>query len=227
MKHLLLLHGALGAADQFDALKAELLNSFNLHSPNFSGHGGKPFAGDFCIQAFAQEILDFLTENKIEKTDVFGYSMGGYVALYLALTNPERIGKVMTLATKFDWTPESAAREVKMLDPEKIEAKVPAFAAALSARHAPNDWKELLRHAADLMTALGNNNLLTVNALSQITCPALICRGELDQMVSEEETRLAAEALPNGKMLTLEATPHPLEKVEMGRVGEVVKAFFD
>lgn len=86
--------------------------------------------------------------------------MGGYVALWLAHQHPERVRKIVTLGTKFDWSPESARLEVKKLDAEKILEKVPAFALILETRHAPNDWKQLLSRTSTMMLALGSDPLL-------------------------------------------------------------------
>lgn len=226
MKKLLLLHGALGAASGMEPL-AERLSSegFAPQALNFSGHGGAPFAESFGIGQFANEVLHFMDENGIEKADIFGYSMGGYVALQLASQQPERVGRVVTLATKFDWTPDGALRETKMLDPEKIEAKVPVFAAQLHERHAPNDWKELLRKTADMMLELGQHPLLSSDVLSKISSPCLICLGDSDQMVGLEETQWAAGLLPHGHLQVLEHTPHPFEKVDMTAFASILAAF--
>jgi pimeloyl-ACP methyl ester carboxylesterase len=51
--------------------------------------------------------------------------MGGYVALKTAVLHPGRIEAIVTLGTKFHWDPENASNEVRMLNPEKIEEKVP------------------------------------------------------------------------------------------------------
>lgn len=225
MKHLILLHGALGSSAQFALLREALQSDFKLHAPDFTGHGGHPFSATFGIETFAQEALAFLNQNNIEKADFFGYSMGGYVALRLALTAPERVGKIITLATKFGWTPEVAAKEIKMLDPEKIETKVPAFAQMLAERHAPNDWKELLYKTAEMMLELGEHPLLDANVLRKIAHPALICLGDSDQMISQEETNLAVEALPNSQFLLLDHTPHPFEKVDVEKLAFVIRQF--
>lgn len=216
MKNILLLHGALGAASVMEPL-TELLNGegYAAQTLNFSGHGGAPFVEGFGIEPFTNEVVRFMDENGLEKTDIFGYSMGGYVALNLARLHPGRVGRIITLATKFDWTPEGAEREAKMLDPDKIEAKVPAFAKQLEERHAPNDWKLLLRKTADMMLELGQRPLLTPDVLSKITHPCLICLGDNDQMVSLAETTQAANALPNGQLRILEQTQHPFEKVNL------------
>jgi pimeloyl-ACP methyl ester carboxylesterase len=226
MNNLLVLHGALGTSSTMAPL-AERLSSegFTPQTLNFSGHGGAPFAEGFGIEQFANEVLRFMDEKGLETADILGYSMGGYAALYLASRHPGRVGRIITLATKFDWTPEGAERETKMLDPEKIEAKVPAFAQQLAERHAPNDWKELLRKTADMMLELGRRPLLTPAVLSKINNPCLICLGDGDQMVSLAETTQAAEALQNGHLQVLEQTPHPFEKVDLDALHYVILSF--
>ncbi len=225
MKKLLLLHGALGSKSQLEPLAEILKNDFEVHALNFSGHGGSPFADTFGIEQSTTEVLDFLNKNNLEQVDIFGYSMGGYVALNFAHLHPERVGKIVTLATKFDWTLEGAEREIKMLDPDKIEAKIPAFANQLQERHSPNDWKVLLRKTADMMLELGQVPTLTPTILSKIPHQSLICLGDSDQMVSLEETTQAAAALPNGQLKVLEQTPHPFEKVNTAAFTSILASF--
>ncbi len=53
MTPLLLLHGALGSAAQFDSLKTLLPEDREVYAPNFPGHGGAPedvVLGDRTIQ---------------------------------------------------------------------------------------------------------------------------------------------------------------------------------
>ena len=91
MNSLLLLHGAIGAKDQLQPIAEQLKNTFDVHTLNFSGHGGEPMPSSFSIEQFAGDVLLFLKQNNISKTNIFGYSMGGYVALYLAKHHPDRL----------------------------------------------------------------------------------------------------------------------------------------
>src|SRR5882724_555238 len=102
MNRLLLLHGAIGCSSQLIPFQKEFEKSNRqVLVFDFPGHGGKKFSeGDFSIKCFAESVLEFLDEKKISQTDIFGYSMGGYVALYLARHFSNRIGKVMKLGTK-------------------------------------------------------------------------------------------------------------------------------
>lgn len=216
MNPVLLLHGALGSKTQLDPLKASLeASGRTVYSLNFSGHSGEPFREPFGIETFADDVLRFLKEQGLKTTDIFGYSMGGYVALWLAHKHPESAGKIVTLGTKFDWTPESAEREVKKVSPEKIEEKIPAFARILQQRHAPNDWKTLLHKTAGMMTRLGSKPLLTIDVLQTIKHDVSILLGDLDDMADLMFSKRAAEALPHGKFSSLEKTPHPIERVDV------------
>lgn len=224
---LLLLHGALGAGDQFNRLVPMLEEWFDLHVIDFPGHGGAEFTGDsFSIQAFSTFLRGWLDARGIQGADIFGYSMGGYVALHLARHSPAHVGRVFTLATKFAWNPETAERETKMLDPEKIEAKVPRFAEQLSMRHGAQEWKQVLRRTAEMMTALGSQNELSMEDLGYVDQPVTISIGDRDQMVSVEESLAAYRHLPNGRFVVLPGTPHPLEKVSLGRLVREILDFF-
>ncbi len=160
MKEILLLHGALGSKDQFDGLQTALSAQFKVHTFNFSGHGRRPSHHHaFTIQNFCHEVLDWMNENYIKTTDVFGYSMGGYVALWMARFYPDRIGRIFTLGTKLKWNEEEAEREIKLLNPEKIVEKVPAFAQALAQLHGEHEWKSVMTKTAALMRDLAHTHL--------------------------------------------------------------------
>ena len=117
---LILLHGALGAKGQFHELITELKVYFDVHAINFEGHGGRLSKNDYSIDLFTGNVIDYIQSLIVDRVVVFGYSMGGYVALNAAMKIPKRISKVITLGTKFKWDMMSAEKEVKMLNPIKI-----------------------------------------------------------------------------------------------------------
>ncbi|MCW3084093.1 MAG: alpha/beta hydrolase [Bacteroidetes bacterium] len=227
MQHVLLLHGAIGAKDQLQPLGEKLKTDFIIHNLNFSGHGGEAMQDVFSMEIFAQDVLNYLQKNNLGQVSIFGYSMGGYVALYLAKHYPERIKNVFTLATKFLWTPEIAAKEIKMLDAEKIVVKIPAFAATLEKRHQPNDWKIVLSKTAEMMISLGTNNPLQLADYAGIGQPVMIGIGDKDTMVTLEETIDMYRQLKNANFMVLPETQHPIEKVDVERLAGELKLFFN
>ncbi|MEJ8844520.1 alpha/beta fold hydrolase [Lacibacter sp. H375] len=226
MKHLLLLHGAIGSKDQLLPLADLLKNDFSVHLFNFSGHGSKPFAQEpFSIEAFANEVGEYLSTHKIQQASVFGYSMGGYVALYLAKQQPQLLSEIVTLATKFQWDETVAAKEAGMLNTEIILEKVPVFAEQLQQRHAPNDWKLVLEQTKAMLLQMGKENPLQLNDYTTIEQPVLLLLGDNDKMVTREETEAVQKAIPNSHFQLLEQTAHPIEKVNIAVLAGIIRKF--
>lgn len=225
-KSILLLHGALGSAKQFNQLTKALSSSFDVYSFSFEGHGGVESNRPFAMNHFMENTIDYMEEHHIESSSIFGYSMGGYVALTMASKHPEKVEKIITLGTKFDWTPEFAASEVRKLNPEKIEEKVPRFAEHLKRTHEPLDWKEVVRDTANMMRGLGENNPLAHN-YSTISAPTLIALGSLDSMSSEVESRDVAEQLSQGNFKLIPNLEHPIEKADANELAQLIERFIE
>lgn len=227
MQQILLLHGAIGSQEQLYPLRDQLsLAGYEVHCLNFSGHGRSPSTGRFSIEQFGEEVYQYIQQHSLSDLLVFGYSMGGYVALYLASKHPGICKKVSTLGTKFNWTPEIAAREVKMLNPSTIEEKVPAFAQILATRHGMDHWKLLLNNTATMLTDLGTNPLLTNDVLQKIDLPVLLLIGQKDNMVTIEETEATKQCLQQGLIFIIPDTPHPIEQVNIGLLADQLNNFF-
>ena len=226
MNHLLLLHGAIGSASQFASLRQKLENHYHLHVPDFPGHGGSPLPEQFSIPLFSQFIKDYCQQNELERVHIFGYSMGGYVALHLARTETVLVERVITLATKFDWDPVIAEKEISMLQPDKIEAKLPDFATSLRERHAPENWKTVLEKTAQMLRDLGAANALVPPRWSEIQQHVLLVLGDRDKMVSQEETMAVYRQLQQGQYCVLPGTAHPIESVDPELIECIIRRFF-
>ena len=227
MNDLVLLHGALGAAGQLDPLTDVLRQSFRVHQLDFEGHASAPPRDrPFRMEYFAENVIELLDRNGIGSAAFFGYSMGGYVALYLAAERSELVERVATLGTKFRWDPQTAAREAGRLDPVAIRAKVPRFADALAERHAAaGGWESVLERTADLLRNLGDKPLLTDATFARIRQPVQVMVGARDNTVSVDESADVAARLTNGSLSVLPDTPHPIEQVDGGLLVSALRDF--
>lgn len=228
MQHLLLLHGAMGAKDQLLPLAESLADDFYIHRLNFSGHGGEPMPDKpWSIDLFAQQVLAYLDTYVPagEPVHLFGYSMGGYVGMYMNRYHPGKLAKTVTLATKFHWDEPGAAKEVQLLNPDTILKKIPAFAEQLEKRHAPQDWKAVLEQTAALLLAMGKDNPLKPEDYQQITAPCLLLLGDRDKMVTLDETLNVYKKLPAGQLGVLPATGHALEQADTKQLSALIKKF--
>lgn len=225
--NLVLLHGALGSSSQLDALAEALRPYFKVHQLDFEGHASAPpRARPFRIESFAENVVDLLDGKGIGGARIFGYSMGGYVALHLAAERPERVTHVATLGTKFRWDRATAEREAGRLDAGVIRAKVPQFADVLAARHErAGGWESVLARTADLLRHLGDHPVLTDATLARIEQPVRVLVGERDNTVSVEESTTVARTLGAGGVTVLPNATHPIEQVDVGALVRVLLDF--
>ena len=223
---LLLLHGAIGDKTQFDGFRVHL-GFTDIRTMDFEGHGARPMAGrGFRLEHFVENVHAWLASNATnEPVDIFGYSMGGYVALLAAAEAPERVRSVFTLGTKLVWTPDVAAEASKQLDATRISEKVPAFAGALAARHHASGWEKVLGETSSALHALGAQPLLTSAVLERVECPVRLAVGDRDVTVPVEELRDTARVLKRGEYEVLPATSHPLERVPLERLAWTLQQF--
>ena len=200
-------------------------HNFNVMAFNFEGHGGRAATREYSIALFTQNTQQLLEEQQLDKVDIFGYSMGGYVALNLALKHPDKVNSIVTLGTKFNWTAEAAARETRMLNPDKMEEKIPKFTAQLRELHHPLNWREVVEHTAGMMTAMGNGSRLEPEDLQRIPHKVLIGIGSQDNMVSLEESQDASRHLPNASLKVIDDFKHPIEMVDKTTLAGIITRF--
>lgn len=227
MSSILFLHGALNSSSQFDVLKTKINDNFTAHSFNFSGHGGNimPLTG-LSFEVFVNDILNYLNQNKIDKINLFGYSMGGYAALMFALKYPERVEKIFTCSVKLKWDLESAAKETDLLNPEKIAEKVPAFANNLMMLHGINVWKNLLKSTSNMLMDLGKGQLLTEEDFQKINCPILFALGDKDTTAGLADTISIYKTLKTANLFVMPNAPHEFNKLDMDLLATQIDKFF-
>jgi pimeloyl-ACP methyl ester carboxylesterase len=220
---LLCLHGALGSARQLQTAMQPLMAHADLLFFDFPGHGSQASEA-LTIDACVDALRDYIQNNHLAGIPVFGYSMGGYAALLLAAKNPELIGPIVTLGTKLAWNAHFAAEERKKLNPAVLAQKVPKYAEALAAWHGTS-WQEVVLGTAQLMADLGDKPRLNDEQYQKLQHPVMLCLATEDAMVTREETIHAAWMLPQGEFAEIANSAHPIEKVDLTNLWEVMRPF--
>ncbi len=194
---------------------------------DLSGHGGREIPSQgIRFEQFIADIDAAFLENQWASADLFGYSMGGNAALLYAAKHPERVRSVATAGTKLVWTEEGLQRELRMLDPDKIQMKVPAFASALASAHGEDRWKDVVMAIAQSMRELAERPLLTPEVAARIQCPVLFCVGDGDTTAVPDDTRAFAKGVLRSEVQVLADTRHPFESIDLDRLGSVLSRFW-
>jgi 2-succinyl-6-hydroxy-2,4-cyclohexadiene-1-carboxylate synthase len=94
----LFLHGFMGNSADFDTVMTCLANQFCCLAVDLPGHGNTIVEGEdtlYTMPQTANAIVSWLNHLNIPQCFLVGYSMGGRLALYLALHFPQRFPKVV------------------------------------------------------------------------------------------------------------------------------------
>ena len=85
-----LIHGWAANGRIFDGLRPLLPETWRVHTPDLPGHGNAPSDGTFDIIAAADALAAEMPDN----SDVAGWSLGGLVALHLAIRYPHKVRRL-------------------------------------------------------------------------------------------------------------------------------------
>jgi pimeloyl-ACP methyl ester carboxylesterase len=98
-----LLHGSfMTITNNWTGMIAQLSKSRQVIAVEMQGHGRTADINrDFSYENLADHIAALLEYLKIKQADVVGYSMGGGVAMQLAIRHPEKVRKVVSISAVF------------------------------------------------------------------------------------------------------------------------------
>jgi pimeloyl-ACP methyl ester carboxylesterase len=94
---LLLIHGLSGRGEDFAALMPKLAaQGFHVYAPDLLGYGesDKPASSDYSIATEEHVVTGFMSAVHVKRAFIAGWSMGGWIALKLALDSPERVERI-------------------------------------------------------------------------------------------------------------------------------------
>lgn len=229
---LILIHGAGGSFLSWHPRLRRLAGE-TVYTPDLPGHGESGGAGKNSIGEYARDVLAFIEENRIHKPVIAGHSMGGAIALDLALDAPEKLSGIALLGA-------GAKLRVSPLILEKTKSPdtFPEAAALVNQNSfSPDAPKDLLR--------LSNENMLKTNPqtfhgdflacdsfdamerVASIRLPTLILCGTRDAMTPPKFSKFLAEQIPGARLHLIENAGHMLALEQPEVVARLLKEFLD
>ena len=94
-KPLVLLHGLFGSARNWGAVQKALAAEYRVVALDLRNHGASPHAPGMGYTTQADDVAETLAALGIERTALLGHSMGGKVAMMLALTRPAWVERLI------------------------------------------------------------------------------------------------------------------------------------
>lgn len=153
---LILLHGALGAAEMFGDILPLLSKDRRVIPVEMQAHGHTADVGrPLTIEGMAEDVVSLIEHLKVKRVDLMGYSMGGAVALRVAIRHPDLVRRIAIVSAPFKrdgWYPE-IIRGMEQMGAGAAEPmkQTPMYRMYATAAPRPSDWPVLLAKVGELV----------------------------------------------------------------------------
>lgn len=94
---LVILHGLLGSNDNWRSFASHLTSRFEVFLPDLPNHGLSPHASGMTYPSLALSVIEFIDTAVRGVPHLLGHSMGGKIAMQLALTHPEKLNSLLVV----------------------------------------------------------------------------------------------------------------------------------
>ena len=226
-----LLHGLRGHAEGFSRNVVPLSAHFRACAVDMLGHGltAKP-AVTYDIPTLAHHVVDLMDVLGVECASFIGQSLGGWVASWIAIEQPERVDKLVLATgaglqlTPEDGTPSVAAQvhqvtqaalaaptresvrkrmEWLMYRPEQVTEEL------IDVRYRVFvEAREMLQKVVDDTTYANQPYFLTPERLRRITAPTLVYWTRHNPTTSWETAQKAAQLMPSSTFELMDDAGH-------------------
>lgn len=94
-ENIVLIHGLFGSLENLNMVAKPLSEHYKVTNIDVRNHGLSPQENEMSYSQLAQDIIDTLNHLNITSTHLLGHSMGGKIAMQVALDSPERVNKLI------------------------------------------------------------------------------------------------------------------------------------
>ncbi len=245
---ILLLHGFSGDCSTWNLIVSQLRDNYQLIALDLLGHGAsdKPHEPTYYqMDLVAADIIELLDQLSISRVHLLGYSMGGRLALYLALHYAERFScLILESASPGLANPQERAqrREQDNALAERIIAggvepfveyweSLPLWASQARLPSALLEVQRCQRRRnhplglANSLRGMGSGAQLSLwGDLPNLAIPTLLLAGELDEKFQRINRKMAA-AIPRSQLVIIPSAGHNTHLEDPSAFCQAIRAF--
>ena len=199
---------------------SELTQRFHVLTYDHPGHGSSELPEQPCtVEALARGLLGLLDELGLGRVSVCGVSLGGMVAMELALATPERVERLVLACTSaYLGPPEPWAERARAVRADGLEAIADGVVRRWFTQELAQDEPKTVARFRAMLTATPPEGyarcceaLATWDArerIAAIAAPVLVVAGAEDRATPVEHAELVVSRVPDARLQVLEQAAH-------------------
>lgn len=232
---LLLVHGNFGSKRWFEEQLASPPDGYRVLAPDLPNFADSdPLPGEISIERYAGYLEGFCNELALDTLCLLGHSFGGAVAQAFATARPERVDRLILVASAAPDGHATPADHYPVLERLRgnRDGMSQALAATMPARR-PSYFDAIVDDALALAPTAITGNARALEAFDVSTRtdsyrnPVLVVRGELDlpHLITEEIATRTAAAYPNSRLELWQGVGHSPQVEAPERFNELLGRF--
>ena len=184
---LILLHGNGEDCGYFKNQTDVFSGHYHVYAIDTRGHGKTP-RGDspFTIRQFADDLLGFMDEHKIDRANILGFSDGGNIAMVFAIHYPKRVEHLILNGANLNAAGVKRSTQI----PIEIGYRIARCFSGKS---------DSARSNAEMLGLMVNDPNVSPEELKNISAKTLVIVGTND-MIKESHTKLIADSIPDSRL---------------------------
>ncbi len=209
---LILLHsGGMGAIEWQPQIKY-LTSSFNLLIPDLPGHGRSQLneGEQLSISLMGQAVVSMLEKEGVNQAHILGSSMGGAVALWIALNYPHVVDKLIIYRIGYSKNDDTYEQTLAMADPEYWRQY--GMHQWLSKLHEPQGgkdaWQNVIANVSRVLNPESSEHNHSLEDLKTIKAKTLLIAGDRDPLIPTPTLLEMANAIPNSAIWIMPQASH-------------------
>jgi pimeloyl-ACP methyl ester carboxylesterase len=218
---LVLLHGAGGSADQWARQIAHFSPRYRVVAPDLRGHNRSEVPSSaYSLEEFLWDFTQTLAQLQVQEPFVLmAHSFGGPIALTFAAAQPQRISKLVLIAT---------APEMHINPLHEFIVKLPLPLGYLE-RLRPILMPKTYAPVSVIQRVLAGTlfRWRGYDMLPQISAPTLVVAGQWDFIVPQAMAQKTAALLPNARLEVVRYTRHLPHLERPDAVNRVIERFLE
>jgi pimeloyl-ACP methyl ester carboxylesterase len=225
---ILLVHGAGGSSRHWQPLLFRLNSKIISLAVDLPGHGATSGTVPNSVEIAADFLDAFLTALGIKQPICYvGQSLGGLIGLQFALKYPQRVERLVLMATaaKIQLHPDFLASALS--SEWDLSTLRQSFAPQI-----PESLKDLVLHefqhtrlSPDATDFMGLSQIDLQKAIANIQIPTLILTGDDDVIISPRKGKQLQKQLPHAQLVNISGAGHYLQVEEPTKVAEEIQSF--